>query len=386
MKSDRVLSRDKVFKILEIEGSLTQADIARKTGLAPATVNYTVNALKKEGLAESEWVNGRQALISLVTNKGSILSLSISSEVIEGSLFHFGKRHKYEIKIENNDLAEEEATHQIILWLESCNITSSDSSLLGISISIRAPFNTLKNDIVPWAKGLLFNWDLEKFKASLETKLDTSVMIENDGNLAALSEWMWGDFLEDRTSNFVYLTCADHVGGGIVLNGQLYRGVDGMAGELGHIFAVPNGKICICGGRGCLSSNASERALIGKVVHLCPTVRTSDDVINLAKQGNFVCRSALHDVGFAIGITISNIYRMISPQLICLGGYLVAGQEFVLPGIKDAFEERGIPSSYQNIEIKFSRFGHSAAILGGIAQVLSSRDQSITKLHSWMSE
>ncbi|GHW45600.1 transcriptional regulator [Vibrio cholerae] len=384
MKSDRVLSKDKVFKILEIEGSLTQADIARKTGLAPATVNYTVNALKNEGLAESEWINGRQALVSLVTNKGCILSLSISSKVIEGILFHFGEKKKYDFKIQNLGQAEEEVVEELVLWLKNCQLSETDSSLLGVSLSIRAPFNIIKNDIAPWAKGLLLNLDLEEFKAQIKERLNSVVIIENDGNLGALSEWMWGEYSESRVSNFVYLTCADHVGGGIVINGQLYRGVDGMAGELGHIFAAPNGRICICGGRGCLSSFASEKALIDRVSHLCVNVRSSEDVIALAKDGNFLCRSALHDTGYAIGLVIANIYRMISPQVVCLGGYLVSGQEFILPGIKSAFEERGMPSSYDDVDIKFSQFGQDAAILGGIAQVLSSRDQSLTKLHSWM--
>jgi len=236
---------------------------------------------------------------------------------------------------------------------------------------------TLTTSNLPGFKGF-------PFRASLQSRLGLPVVVDNDANGQTIGEFHHGAGKGSR--NMVFLTVSTGVGGGIVFDGKLYRGATGTAGEFGHMIVDVDGPaVCTCGNRGCLMSIVSGLALRetyrrtmvrfeqeGKPA-LLPTGCTDLRELNGQQlsagvlEGNEVCFSVTKEFGTFIGIGLYNIFQMLNPDRIVLGGGLLNLPEpFFGTALSTLFDKAGM-MMYDRLDIRKGELGGNAGIVGAIS-------------------
>jgi predicted NBD/HSP70 family sugar kinase len=166
------------------------------------------------------------------------------------------------------------------------------------------------------------------------------VLVDNDANLAALAEMTWG--AARGMDDFAYVYCANGIGAGFVLNGALYVGANGTAGEIGHTTIDENGLVCECSGRGCLNTLANASAITKHLWQSHGDRVSIEDVIAMAHSGDAGCRRVLADAGRHIGVAMANMYNLLDPELIVLGGNLAGAGAILIDPLRDSMARRAI--------------------------------------------
>lgn len=202
------------------------------------------------------------------------------------------------------------------------------------------------------------------------------VFVGNDANLAALGEnWMGSG---NQARNFVAITLGTGVGGGIIANGQLLTGVNGTAGEIGHITVDPNGYPCNCGKKGCLETIASATGIAKqamKIIDVMPESNlakhfqkvgdiTAKDVFDLARTGDQNCLQIVRRTGDVLALVLSNIATIVNPSKIVIGGGVSKAGKLLLDAIKHSFNIYALERLVRVCEIEKAQLGNDAGIYG----------------------
>ena len=202
----------------------------------------------------------------------------------------------------------------------------------------------------------------------VEESFELPVHIDNDANLGARAEAIWGAGRDCET--FVYLKVATGIGSGLISKGQVLSGVGGTAGEIGHITVQEGGDICRCGNRGCLETVASTSAVVHMLERALGETLEPEDVIRRAREGDLACARALADAGRNIGVAAATLCNLFNPQRVAVGGSLGAAGDLLLNPMRESIELRAIPSAAADAEILQAELGERAELLGALALVL----------------
>jgi glucokinase len=206
------------------------------------------------------------------------------------------------------------------------------------------------------------------------------VVVENDANAAAWGEFRFG--AAEDVDDMVCVTVGTGIGGGLVLNGAVYRGAHGVAAELGHVRVVPNGHMCGCGNRGCLEQYASGSALIREARALAsagtvfaarllelaggdPEKITGPMVTGAARDGDGASRELLTDLGRWLGEGLASFAAILDPAVFVIGGGVSAAGDLLLAPATDAFRRNLTGRGYRpEAEIRVATLGNDAGIVG----------------------
>jgi glucokinase len=193
--------------------------------------------------------------------------------------------------------------------------------------------------------------------------LDTTVILENDANAAALGE-KWIGAGRD-VDDLVMLTLGTGIGGGIISGGKVLRGVNGMAAELGHITAVPNGNPCGCGNRGCVEKHASATAIIAmaRLLGLGDNL-TAREVFDLAAAGNPKAQMIFVSMGEAIGIVLAMLINTFNFPLYLVAGGVIAGWELFAPPMLEETRRRSFTFRTTKTRVEKAQLGNEAGLYG----------------------
>ena len=167
-----------------------------------------------------------------------------------------------------------------------------------------------------------------------EHVLGLPVHAGNDANLAALAEMTWGAARGLR--DYAYIYTATGIGAGFVMDGRLYVGANGTAGEIGHTTINEDGLVCACGGRGCLNTLANPDAITEQLWQSHGRRPSIGEVIALAHEGDAGCRRVLADAGRHIGVAMANMYNLLDPELIVLGGSLAPAGDILIEPLRQS--------------------------------------------------
>ena len=190
----------------------------------------------------------------------------------------------------------------------------------------------------------------------LETKTGLPTILANDANCAGLGEaWLGAG---RHWQNLILLTLGTGVGGAIILDGKLFVGHQGAAGELGLITLNPDGPMCNSGNQGSLEQYASVIAIRRR------TGKEPAELGELAQKGDVEALTFWQQYGKDLGIGLTSLIYVLTPQAIIIGGGVSASFEFFLPAIKAEIEQRVIPTSRQNLQILPAELGNSAGMVG----------------------
>jgi glucokinase len=209
--------------------------------------------------------------------------------------------------------------------------------------------------------GELDNFDLYPAIAKF---IDVPFWVDNDANMAAFGEWKCGAGRE--VSSMVLLTIGTGIGAGIILDGKLWQGNCGYAGELGHIIVNPSGERCKCGIQGCLETEASAPAIIRKYRALAKSRKsiTAEEIYLRAKKGEAAARQSFSQAGYYLGIGLGIVINLLNPGKILLGGGVMTTGEFLFsPAVEEA-RRRSYQASFECCSIERAGLGNCAGLIG----------------------
>jgi glucokinase len=215
---------------------------------------------------------------------------------------------------------------------------------------------------------------------ALTTRLGLPTILENDANAAAVGEMWQGAAVGCKT--IICVTLGPGVGGGIILDGKLWRGVDGAAAEIGHMCVDPFGGVaCTCGSRGCLEVFASATAIVRMTREASPRYpdsilqgkeRTAEMIFEAGKVGDELALEIFRRMGVYLGIGLANLINILNPEMIVIGGGVVNGWDLFEKHMHQQVEERAFPLLTARLKIVRAKCGDDAGLLGAARLALPS--------------
>ncbi len=215
-------------------------------------------------------------------------------------------------------------------------------------------------------------------KEVLEPRIGLPLTVENDANAAALGEFRFGAGSE--VDHLVVVTLGTGIGGGVITHGVLLRGAQGSGGELGHVTIQSTGPRCACGNRGCLEALASGTAIARRAREVASEKPDSalgrlavkrkllgEDVTELARNGDEVALSVLEETGRWLGIGLAGFVNIFNPEVVAVGGGVMAARELVLESARREVHLRARPPSRDLVEVKEATLGPESGVLGAAA-------------------
>jgi glucokinase len=221
--------------------------------------------------------------------------------------------------------------------------------------------------------------------AALTEQLHLPAILENDANAAAVGEMWRGAAVGCKT--IICVTLGTGVGGGIILDGKLWRGMDGAAAEIGHMCVDPFGGVaCTCGSRGCLEVFASATAIVRMTREASPRYpdsvlqgkddRTAEMIFEAGQQGDELALEIFRRMGVYLGIGLANLINILNPEMIVIGGGVVNGWDLFAKHMHQQVEERAFPLLAARVKIERAKCGDDAGLLGAARLALSAQSLS----------
>lgn len=211
-----------------------------------------------------------------------------------------------------------------------------------------------------------------RLSATIAKDLNLPVILENDANAAAIGENWRG--ASKGFQNSICVTLGTGVGGGIILGGNILRGIDGMAGEIGHICVEPAGAPCGCGSRGCVEQYSSANAMVRltqELEHQYPksTLQnrprlTSLDVYEAGKASDELALEVFRQMGFYLGIALADLINVLNPEVVVIGGGVAAGWDLFIEHVRAQIRNRAFREPAERAKIVRAELGDDAGILG----------------------
>lgn len=227
-------------------------------------------------------------------------------------------------------------------------------------------------------------WENVPLAGLLQERLGIMVAVDNDANLAALGEKTFGAGIGVR--DMIYMTVSTGVGGGLILNGKIYHGAAGGAGEIGHMVVEEAGPACSCGSRGCLEAVASGTALARRARALIREGRgknilaaaggnvedvTAEHISRAAAGGDPEALIILGDAGRVLGRAIASLVNLLNPAMVVLGGGVMNAGRFLWDPIQDEFARHSLKASREAVRIVPAKLGKRVGVMGALALAIS---------------
>jgi predicted NBD/HSP70 family sugar kinase/biotin operon repressor len=372
----RERNRNRVLGALRERGRISQADIARVTGLSRTTVHTLVSELKNSGLVHevetsAHDIRGGRPAVQLMLRDSSLAVVGIDFghshvQVAVADIAHnvlAERRRDLDVRHDART-AIDTATRMVVEVLAEGHVERK--AVIAAGIGVPGPVDRGRG--TAGSATILPGWTGVRIATEMQQRLGMPVEIENDANLGALAEMTWGAGRE--CSNFAYIKAATGIGAGIVIDGRLLRGASGTAGEIGHTTLDESGALCYCGNRGCLETVASGPAIIALVSSGHPELLTLGQVIELASSGDARCRRAISDAGREIGVAVAGLCNLINPERVIVGGLLSRVGELLLQPIRESIRRHAVFAAAERVEVVPAVFVERAELLGSLALAL----------------
>ncbi len=207
-------------------------------------------------------------------------------------------------------------------------------------------------------------WHEVPLRERVAAAIALPVLLENDANAAAYGEYWRG--AGKGCSSMVLLTLGTGVGGGLVLGGELWRGADGMAGEIGHITVEPGGRTCRCGNAGCLETYASANGIADSYRELSglEEVVSAEEVHRRALEGDPNARQAYREAGRSLGLAFAALVNLLNVELIIIGGGVLPAWDLFLPAAEQEMRRRAFVALATRVRLAPAALGDLAGVTG----------------------
>ncbi|EAQ00571.1 transcriptional regulator, ROK family protein [Janibacter sp. HTCC2649] len=370
----------------------TRAELIEITGLARSTVGARVESLLAAGLltpaGESRSTGGRPPTrLAFNPEAGFVLGADLGATHVTVALTDLGGRVVAETSEALDIRQGPEVVLDAVVEIGKSLLRSAGHTkrrLVGVGLGLPGPVEHSTGR--PASPPIMPGWDGYDVPAHVSAKLGGPVLVDNDVNIMALGEHATS---YPHVEHLVFVKVATGIGAGIISSGQLHRGAQGSAGDLGHV-AAPHGEgiICRCGNEGCLEAVASGPAIVARLAEQGIEVKDSRALLELSRSGSPEAVAALRQAGREIGAVLASIVSLLNPSVIAIGGLLAQSNDGLLAGIREVVYGRSLPLATGELQIVAARTGDHAGVIGAATMVIQhvlSADEVERHLASWAS-
>ncbi len=367
----REANRARVLSVIRRFTAITQIELADATGLSTGTISVIVKELHDAGVVTTKPTtrNGRRAtLVALSRRLGLVAGVSIGRREMQVGLANPAGEILAEQRLPlGNHHRADTGLDRVALFISDMldRIGADRSELLGVGCGIPAPVDRTTGVIC--SPGLMRGWDDVPIADGLEARVGVPVLVDNGANLGCLAECRLGAGV--GADPVVFLSVTHGIGMGLGLDGQVFRGFSGTAGEFGHVCVDENGPMCYCGNRGCLEAIAGPGAMLESLRTTHGNMSLSD-LIRRSGEGDVSCRRVIEDAAHYIAIGLGGVCNLLDPQRIVVGGALVQAGEVLLDPLKRFTERFTLPGTRPTIEIVPGALGERSELMGAITYAL----------------
>jgi glucokinase len=299
-------------------------------------------------------IGGTNITAALVTEKGKIV-----------------KKTRFPTRVKEG---KTKMIKRIVNGLDEVMKGLSSKSIRGIGVGAAGDIDQDRG-IVRFSPNLF--WKNVPLVRLIKKKFNVRVVLDNDANAAA-----WGTYVLEskrKVKNLICITLGTGVGGGLILNGRIYHGASGTAGEIGHITVNPQGQKCNCGNYGCLETyvggayivkkaikeiKKGEKSLIKKLAGGNLQSITSQTIQAAALKGDKLARGIWKEVGEYLGIGLSGVINLLNPEVIVFGGGVTKARELVFKPMREEIRKRAFKVPFEKVKFTRTKFGADLGVIG----------------------
>jgi glucokinase-like ROK family protein len=380
-----------VLRSIYSEAPMSRANLALFTGLNKSTISSLVDGLLARRLIHEVGTQrvgaGRPGtLLQINPQAGGIIGVELGVDFVSVALMNFVGETLWREKEDANPSIEQDVTIKRSLDLvdQAMNICRQKNlHLLGLGLATAGTVD-LNEGVLVYSPNL--GWRNVPLKKIFSDHTGLKVFVENDANAAAVAEHLFG--VMRQVKDFVFVYTGAGIGGGLFLNGKLYRGHNGFAGEIGHFSttAEPTQELCHCGNLGCWEIHANQHSIIRRmqaqldsgqkssISALMSEQKESSLSISIIKKaadaGDKEAIDSFVEAGRAMGQGIVGIVNIFNPEKIVVGGPLSIAGDYLLPPVFEAVEKNALNETMKRTDVISSIFGSDASLFGAVSVVV----------------
>lgn len=373
LSNERAILRD-----LLSNGPATQTELARRTLLSNGSVSSIVKTLRERGMIEtSETVaSGRRA--TLVTPRTASRTVAVGIDLgrshISIAVLKPGRELLLErrIALTPETPAEQSLRDARALLQESlAELERTNDDVAGIIFGVPGPIDRERGVVVDGT--ILPEW-VGRSADDVSAALGIEVQLANDADVGALAERAWGSGSD--IDDFIFVKIGTGIGAGIVVDGHLYTGGFGIAGEIGHATVDPTGVLCRCGNRGCLETVAATPVILQYLSEAFGRQVSRSELGELARSKHRATLRVVQDAGQALGQSIASAVNLLGSKLVIIGGPLSETGNVLLDPVRDGFARFAIPSVAERTRVELSQLGEAGSARGAASLAFDLADES----------
>jgi predicted NBD/HSP70 family sugar kinase len=370
-QSRGVASSAGLLQLIRESGPVSRTDLARLSGLAPSTVGLRVEELIASGLVEeagSGHSRGgrRPRMLRIGSGGGVALAADLSADRARLSVVDMAGQ---ELAGELIPLALGDGPETALgAVADRLSELAGTAHVLGVGIGLPGPVDPSTGRVT--SPSGLPGWHGTQAAEWLADRLGVPAAVENDANLLALGEYRtrWA---EHGVRHLVAVNLGDRIGCGIITGGTVYHGANGAAGEISHVRSasvnLETARLCGCGQRGCLETIASGAALMASLPEL--SLSSTDDLVEQVHRGDPAASLAMRTAGWHLGEVLAVVVNFFNPEVLVLGGSLVAAEPLVA-SVRAAVYERCLPMASEAVRIVTAASALEAGVRGAAWLIL----------------
>src|SRR4051794_21970609 len=357
-----------VLQVIRASAGMTRNELMARTGLSRSTVADRVDALLSRGLVRE--VSGGQSTggrppTRISFNPAAALILAADLGATHSRLA-VTDLSGHSLQETSADIEIARGPDHVLTWvsetfeamLEAAGHSADDVGAIGMGVPGPVEFASGR----PVSPPIMPGWDRFAIPERLQERFPVPVLVDNDVNIMAL-----GEHLESwpETPDMVFVKVGTGIGCGIVTRGDIHRGAQGAAGDIGHIrLAGHDDVVCECGNVGCLEAVAGGRALVRAVRPLGHEASTSRDVVELVRAHNLDAVRLVRQAGRDIGEVLASLVNALNPEVIVMGGDIAGAHEQLFAGIREVVYQRSTALATRNLQIVRSELDDRAGVIG----------------------
>ncbi len=358
-----------VFALLRDGRPRTRSELATSTGVARSTVAARIDQLMRLGLVAPSGgtsTGGRPpSLFAMNPEARLVTGVDVGATHVALVLADLSGRIHAE---RGTALDVAEGPEAVLSWVTTtasrclADIGRQTSDLAAVGMGLPGPVEHASGR--PINPPIMPGWDRYDVPGRVQRDLDVPVLVDNDVNIMALGE----QSAFPDISNLVFVKVATGIGAGIISGGQLQRGAQGTAGDVGHVRVSRAGDVtCRCGNTGCLEAVAAGPALARALREAGVPAGTGEDVVGLTRAGDPTALRIVRQAGRDLGEVLATMVNLINPSVVVIGGRLAGAGEHLLAGIREVVYQRSLPLATEHLRLTASSVGHQAAARGAVA-------------------
>lgn len=367
-ETNQARNRELVLSLLQQDKLSTRTRIAKQVGLKQATVANIINDFISVGLIQEKGLlsgeKGRRSVaISLSEDKYRVIAFRLTRRFFTIGVFSLNCREVRDginERIENSDPVA--VLDRVCDLIENIISSAKDEIFLAVGVSVPGPYYSDEGEIALITS--FPGWVSVRIRDILQERISIPVIIEHDANAAVLAESI---LVESRKQydTVVYISAGQGIGAGIMNGGKVFKGAQGIAGEIGHVCVDMHGPQCECGARGCLSMYASTLAITDRMQERMKNDKLDfGDVVKLIAAGNEIALEEFRRLMEYLSTEVINIIYTYNPNLIIIGDALSEIGQPILDEINTRLKAIRVRKLLNNLHIELAEFGFDSAYIG----------------------